>query len=102
MHRSLPRDPSSPREQVERSALARSVSAFDDALDAHVRDTALGRDLSQRSAGSVRFPDRGVTLGRANNIDTKTAQVRLGHADPALTLKVYARRRPSRIVWPLR
>jgi integrase len=31
-----------------------------------------------------------ATVLVANNVDIKTAQVRLGHADPALTLKVYA------------
>ena len=31
-----------------------------------------------------------ATVLVANNIDVKTAQVRLGHSDPALTLKIYA------------
>ena len=31
-----------------------------------------------------------ATVLVANNIDMKTAQVRLGHANPALTLKIYA------------
>jgi len=69
------------------------------------RDANQGRDTGQNRYVGVTFHD----LRRANatalvhaGVDMKTAQARLGHSDPRLTLGVYAQPRAVQIATPQR
>lgn len=48
------------------------------------------RASSSRRSGSTICACTNATVLVAQNVDMKTAQIRLGHADPALTLRIYA------------